>query len=64
MKIVAADNLSGAGLEILRNAFGAGVVACGKLEGEALHDVMRTADALIVRSASTVDAEAFKQVGK
>ena len=64
LKIVAADNIKGTGLELLKKAFGADAVeARGKFDEAELCEKIGQMDALIVRSATTVTRKAIEAAG-
>jgi len=64
LRIVAADDIKGRGLELLREAFGTGAVeARGKYGESELCKEIASMDALLVRSATTVTAKAIKAAG-
>ncbi len=64
LKIVAADNIRGSGLELLRKEFGAEAVeARGKFDEEELCARIKDMDALLVRSGTTVTRRAIEAAG-
>ncbi len=61
LKIVAADNIKGSGLDLLRKEFGSGaVVARSKYSTDELPAALNEIDALLVRSGTTVTAAALQ----
>ncbi len=64
LRIVAADNVKGSGLDLLRQAFGEDVVeARGKYTDEELQADIGRMDALIVRSGTKVTRAAIEKAG-
>ncbi|MDR1519373.1 MAG: phosphoglycerate dehydrogenase [Planctomycetota bacterium] len=62
--VVAADNIKGSGLELLKRHFGAdGVVARGKFAEGELVGKISACDALLVRSGTRVDRRAIEAAG-
>jgi len=57
IRVLVTDNLAQKGVDLIRQTAGFEVVAQNKLSPEALKDLCRDADALIVRSASRVTAD-------
>ncbi|MDR1613320.1 MAG: phosphoglycerate dehydrogenase [Planctomycetota bacterium] len=62
--IVAADNIKGSGLELLKEHFGPGnVVVRGKFEEDELVEKIRDFDALLIRSGTRVGRKAIEAAG-
>ncbi|MEK7220246.1 MAG: hypothetical protein AAB253_03545, partial [candidate division NC10 bacterium] len=59
IRVLATDNLAQKGVDLIRQTAGFEVVVQNKLSPEALKDLCRDADALIVRSATRVTADLF-----
>lgn len=63
-RVLVSDPLSDAGLERLASEPDVAVVAPGSMDREALLEAVAEADALIVRSGTTVDAELLGRAGR
>jgi len=65
LRIVAADNIRGGGLELLRKEFGSDAIeARGKFEEAELCAKIKDMDALLVRSATIVTRQAIEAAGR
>ncbi len=63
-RVLVSDNLEPAGLDLLREAGIELEIPKDKLKGDALKEAVRAADGLIVRSATTVNADLLEQPGR
>lgn len=64
LHIVAADGITGSGLELLKKTFGADAIEVrGKYSAEELLEKISDIDALLIRSGTTVTREAIEKAG-
>jgi D-3-phosphoglycerate dehydrogenase len=64
LKVLVCDNLEKVGVEILKNTKGLEVIEKQKIKADELKELAKDADAIIIRSASKIDASVLEVAGK